>query len=288
MAEEQWKKDDLPVENSDESILSGLQDELKVNGSFVTNLGGQEDCGAQYDRWLAVTERFLREIPLMRDDANKETAINQILSFCDQVSRTKITYQEGESEDGTPALKTYAPSKSRIQMLRNKKEAFVLMFNSLPSRLALSEKLNAELDEANYTVNRLKAAVRDLKDRFKSAEKTFWAENPDVLNRKREVKIRSYILLSVGAILTILLGAIAALRNIVWLYLAALAVLALTFFIRKKNVDHSVLKIKEECFPQELKDIEAQLKEDQTELETAAQRQVKAQEAVSAFEATRK
>lgn len=275
--------------SSDDGILASLSQALKTEGNFVTNLDSADECAAQFDRWLALIEKFKETIPALSSDVNKESAINEILSFCDRVSKTKITFLSGEvGKDGKNQTKVYVPDKTRAVSVKDSKNFFISMFNNLPTRVELSMQLTEALDAANERLNKLKASVRETKEKYKASEKEFWSENPDVANRKREAKLHSLIIILVGAILAIIAIVWGCLKKNYLLFGAAAVILIVAFLIRQKSAKKSVRQIQLEFFPESLKQLGSLLESYEKEYEQAEIDQKNAQEKLAAFDASRK
>ncbi|MCQ2566401.1 MAG: zinc ribbon domain-containing protein [Clostridia bacterium] len=276
-------------QGGDEAILASLSQALKTEGNFVTNLAGVNECTSQYDRWIYLIGRFKDALGSLQSDVSKETAINEVLAFCDSISKTKISYATGETgKDGNAVTKTYSPDRERANAIKDAKSFFITRFNNLPTRVALSEQLNEELAAANEKVNKLKASVRNTRELAKSSEKEFWTENPEVLNRKRDAKFGALKFLIGGIIVVIIAVVIAAVKKVIWVYGVAVLLLALTIWLANKSSKKAIGKIEQECFPESLKNQKALLESYQKELEAAEIMQKTAQEKLAAFDATRK
>lgn len=273
----------------DNAILASLSEALKSEGNFVTNLHGVDECNAQFDRWLALIGKYKEVIPTLSSDINKEQAINEAISFCDRVGKTKISYVTPEvGKDGKNTMKVFTPDKSRSSAVKDAKTFFISMFNNLPTRLELSRQLTESLDSANERLNKLKASVRETRDKFKASEKEFWNENPDVANRKRDVKLSSLRIILVGAILAIIAVVFACIKKQYLFFGVAAILLILALLISRKHAEKGIRQVKLEFFPESLKQLQGLLESYEKEYEQAEIDQKNAQEKMAAFDASRK
>ncbi|HPX71068.1 MAG TPA: hypothetical protein PLO47_04990 [Bacillota bacterium] len=273
----------------DTQLLASLSSLIKEEGDFVTNLSGYDECAAQFDRWMNLIARYKEGIAKLDSDINKEKAINEALVFCERVGKTRISYMSGELDrDGKDIVKTYSPDKARAGLLKDAKSSLIYMFNNLPARLELFRNLESELGISNERVNRIRADLRESRDSYKTAEKAFWAENPEVLNRKRDAGIKSLSVLAIGLLLAIVAVVFAVLKKQYIVFAAAFAILCIAFYVRKHITDNAVKRIKAESFPPALKALAEDVKNYQKSLEEAEKAQISAQQRLAAFEATRK
>ena len=273
----------------DETILASLSGALRSEGNFVTNLSGADECNAQFDRWLALIGRYKEVIPTLSSDVNKELAINEAIAFCDRISKTKISYMTGEvGKDGKDVLKIYSPDKSRAGAIKDARSFFISMFNNLPTRLELSRQLTEGLDMANERLNKLKASVRETKEKYKASEKEFWNENPDVANRKRDVKLSSLRIIVIGAILAIIAIVFGCIKKNYIFFGVAAVLLIIALLISRKHSEKGIKQVKLEFFPESLKQLGNLLESYEKEYEQAEIDQKNAQEKMAAFDASRK
>ena len=289
-ATETENEDIVPIYSSgDDAILASLSEALKSEGNFVTNLSGVDECNSQFDRWLALIGKYKEVIPTLGSDINKETAINDALAFCDRIGKTKISYMTGEvGKDGKNLIKIFTPDKSRTSAVKDARTFFTSMFNNLPTRLELSRQLTEGLDSANERVNKLKASVRETREKFKASEKEFWSENPDVANRKRDVKLSSLRIILVGAILAIIAVVYACIKKQYLFIGAAVILLLLALLLSRKHAEKGIRQVKLEFFPESLKQLQGLLESYEKEYEQAEIDQKNAQEKMAAFDASRK
>ncbi len=166
-----------------------------------------DNCRHAYEGWLKIASFAHTAVSYIEKESYKESALSEAIDFCDLIKDKQMSYLSGmeTAKDGTskPVYKVYTPDAALAARFAKLRSELAAVFNSLPSRVARSNELKLNIQNISQTVSELQEQAKAKSSELSSASKSFWEAHPEQYRERRNMRLKSLIILGIAAIIAI-------------------------------------------------------------------------------------
>ncbi len=166
-----------------------------------------DNCKHAYEGWLKIASFAHTAVSYIEKESYKESALSEAIDFCDLIKNKQMSYLSGmeTAKDGTskPIYEAYTPDSALAARFAKLRSELASVFNALPSRVAKSNELKLNIQNISQAVSELEEQAKAKSSELSSASKSFWAAHPEQYKERRNMRLKSLIILGVAAIIAV-------------------------------------------------------------------------------------
>ena len=241
-----------------ENDIFEMTERMAAKQTYYIRTGDLETAQHQTLCWLKMAELYgIAYTGLITPDA-QETILTKGISFCTEVMGMRTKYythttvnKKGKSKDH---YADYNMSSAEADMMAKWRDFFRAEYSELPSVAEKNEKIAGNIAEADIQAANLEMEMNTAKGIMENAKSAFYNDHPEFKAKFNRSQTLSWLCLVPSVFLI-------AITLFSWRYTVAVKVLAMltvipALKIKRKMAAKAAVKLEEEIFPEELKEIE--------------------------------